>query len=55
LLGSLFNTVLGREVLTLSRDYFRISGGLERRLYEMARKHYCHQTKWRISLNCFNE
>jgi len=46
----LFNAVLGREVLTLSRDYFRISGGLERRLYELARKHCGHQTKWRISL-----
>jgi len=37
-------------VLTLSFDYFRISGGLERRLHELARKYLGHQTKWRISL-----
>jgi plasmid replication initiation protein len=51
----LFNAVLGREVLTLSRDYFRISGGLERRLYELARKHCGHQTKWRISLELLHK
>ena len=39
----LFNAVLAREVLTLSRDYFRLDGGLERRLYELARKHCGHQ------------
>src|ERR1700704_3366768 len=31
----LYNAVLGREVLTLSREYFRLDGGLERRLYEL--------------------
>jgi plasmid replication initiation protein len=51
----LFNAVLGREVLTLSRDYFRISGGLERRLYELTRKHCGHQTKWRISLELLHK
>jgi plasmid replication initiation protein len=51
----LFNAVLGREVLTLSRDYFRISSGLERRLYELARKHCGHQTKWRISLELLHK
>ncbi len=51
----LFNAVLGREVLTLSRDYFRISGGLERRLYELARKHCGHQMKWRISLELLHK
>jgi len=38
----LYNAILGREVLTLSRDYFRLSRGLERRLYELARKHCGH-------------
>jgi plasmid replication initiation protein len=47
----LFNAILGREVLTLSKDYFRLYGGLERRLYELARKHCGNQPQWTISLN----
>jgi len=46
----LFNAILGREVLTLSRDYFRLSSGLERRLYELVRKHCGQQSEWTISL-----
>ena len=46
----LYNAVLGREVLTLSRNYFRLRKGLERRLYELARKHCGKQTSWRIGL-----
>jgi plasmid replication initiation protein len=34
-----FNAVAAREILTLSRDYFRLRKPLERRLYELARKH----------------
>jgi plasmid replication initiation protein len=47
----LFNAVLGREVLTLSRDYFRLDRGLERRLYELARKHCGNQPQWTIKLD----
>jgi plasmid replication initiation protein len=47
----LFNAILGREVLTLSRDYFRLDGGLERRLYELARKHCGNQPQWTINLS----
>jgi plasmid replication initiation protein len=46
----LFNAVLAHEVLTLNREYFRLSGGLERRLYELGRKHCGRQPKWTISL-----
>jgi plasmid replication initiation protein len=46
----LFNAVLGREVLTLSRDYFQLDRGLERRLYELARKHCGNQPQWTITL-----
>jgi plasmid replication initiation protein len=45
----LFNAVLGREVLTLNRDYFQLDGGLDRRLYEIARKHCGQQPQWSIS------
>lgn len=46
----LFNAVLGRSVLTLSRDYFRLRKPLERRIYELARKHCGRQPVWRISV-----
>jgi plasmid replication initiation protein len=45
-----FNAVLGREVLTLHRDYFRLRKPLERRIYELARKHCGQQDEWAISL-----
>jgi plasmid replication initiation protein len=46
----LFDAVLAKEVLTLNRDYFRLDGGLERRLYELARKHCGHQSQWKIGM-----
>jgi hypothetical protein len=45
-----FNAVVGREVLTLHRDYFRLRKPLERRMYELARKHCGKQDEWAISL-----
>src|SRR5271165_2710329 len=46
-----FNAVLSREVLTLHRDYFRLRKPLERRMYELARKHCGKQDEWVISLD----
>ncbi len=46
----LYNAIKGKDVLTISRDYFRLRKGLERRLYELARKHCGRQPKWKISL-----
>lgn len=46
-----FNAVLGREVLTLHRDYFRLRKPLERRMYELARKHCGQQARWEVSLS----
>jgi plasmid replication initiation protein len=45
-----YRAVVSREVLTISRDYFRLRGGLERRLYEIARKHCGGQREWTIGL-----
>lgn len=45
-----FNAVRSREVLTLHRDYFRLRKPLERRMYELARKHCGKQDEWVISL-----
>ena len=47
----LYNAVQSKEVLTINRDYFRLSGGLERRLYELARKHCGHQPEWSVSID----
>lgn len=46
----MYNAILGKEVLTLHRDYFRLRKPLERRMYELARKHCGRQEKWQISL-----
>jgi len=46
----LYQAVLSRSVLTLNRDYFGLRRPLERRLYELARKHCGHQPMWRVSL-----
>ena len=45
-----FNAIRANEVLTLHRDYFRLRKPLERRIYELARKHCGRQREWRISL-----
>lgn len=46
----LYRAVLSKSVLTLSRDYFRLRKPLERRVYEIARKHCGRQPAWRISV-----
>lgn len=46
----MYNAVLGHEVLTLHRDYFRLRKPLERRIYEIARKHCGQQDHWSIRL-----
>ena len=46
----LYRAVLSKSVLTLNRDYFRLRKPLERRVYELARKHCGRQRDWRISV-----
>lgn len=46
----LYRAVLTRSVLTLSRDYFGLRKPLERRLYELARKHCGRQPRWQVSM-----
>lgn len=45
-----FNAIRETEVLTLSRRYFQLARPLERRLYEIARKHCGNKDGWPISL-----
>ena len=48
--GWVFNAIRNEEVLTLHRDYFRLRKPIERRVYELARKHCGQQKSWRITL-----
>lgn len=46
-----YRAIEAQEVLTLNRDYFRLRKPLERRIYEIARKHCgTQQPEWRVSL-----
>jgi len=42
--------VQDRRVLSINSAYFKLEGALERRLYEIARKHVGQQPEWRIGL-----
>lgn len=46
----LMEAIEHNEVLSISPDYFRLSRPLERRLYEIARKHCGKADGWKISL-----
>jgi plasmid replication initiation protein len=45
-----FQAVAAQEVLTLDRRYFQLAKPLERRLYELARKHVGQQASFKIGL-----
>jgi plasmid replication initiation protein len=47
----LFRAIEAAEVLPISRDYFRLRRPLDRRVYEVGRKHCDAQDKWRISID----
>ena len=51
----LYNAILEREILTLSRDYFRLRQPIERRLYELARKHCGNQRQWTVRLETLHK
>jgi plasmid replication initiation protein len=46
----MYRSVVSKSVLTLHRDYFGLRKPLERRVYEIARKHCGRQAEWRIGL-----
>ncbi len=46
----LFRAVLSKSVLTLNRDYFKLRKPLERRVYELARKHCGRQPEWKVTV-----
>jgi plasmid replication initiation protein len=51
----LFRSVKAKQVLTLSPDYFRIRKPVDRRIYELARKHCGSQRQWQCALKTLYE
>ena len=51
----LYRSIKARHVLTISRDYFRLRKPLDRRIYELARKHCGAQPKWRVRIATLHE
>jgi plasmid replication initiation protein len=50
-----YRIIQGSEVLTLSRDYFRLRKPTDRRIYELARKHCGEQDEWKIALDLLHK
>lgn len=50
-----FDAIENNHVLTLNRLYFFLRKPLERRLYELARKHCGNQASWRIGLGTLRD
>ena len=46
----LFRAIDAAEVLPISREYFRLRRPIDRRIYEIARKHCGKQPSWKISV-----
>jgi plasmid replication initiation protein len=44
-------SIEANEVVTISNDYFQLRKPLERRIYELARKHCGNQKQWKIGLS----
>ena len=51
----MFDAIESKEVLTLNKRYFQLRKPLERRLYELARKHCGRQRKWVIGLELLHK
>jgi len=51
----LYRSVKAKQVLTLSPDYFRIRKPIDRRIYELARKHCGSQRQWQCTLKTLHE
>jgi len=51
----LYRSILAEDVLTLNKDYFCLRKPIERRIYEIARKHCGRQKTWKISLDLLHK
>ncbi|MCP5002539.1 MAG: replication initiator protein A [Planctomycetes bacterium] len=50
-----FSAIRKKEVLTLNRAYFRLRKPIERRIYEIARKHCGHKNTWSVGLSILHK
>ena len=50
-----YHAIVANELLTINRDYFRLRKPMERRLYEIARKHCGDQKEWKIGLRTLHK
>lgn len=46
----IYRAIASSEVLPINRDYFRLRAPVDRRIYEIARKHCGKQASWRVGL-----
>lgn len=46
----IFRAISSAEVLPINRDYFRLRAPVDRRIYEIVRKHCGQQASWRVGL-----
>jgi plasmid replication initiation protein len=51
----LFRAIEANQVLPIHRDYFRLRSPVDRRLYELARKHCGQQPQWQIGLELLKD
>lgn len=51
----LFRSITSNAVLTISPDYFRLRKPLDRRIYELARKHCGNNNYWQFELKTLHE
>ncbi len=51
----LFRAIESNQVLPIHKDYFRLRSPVDRRLYELARKHCGQQPQWQISLDLLRD
>jgi hypothetical protein len=51
----LFRAIEGNQVLPIHKDYFRLRSPVDRRLYELARKHCGQQAQWQIGIELLKD
>ena len=47
----LFRAIENTEVLTLNKEYFRLRRSIDRRIYEIVRKHCGTKSRWQIGID----
>jgi len=51
----LYKSITNKSVLTISPDYFRLRKPLDRRIYELARKHCGNNSSWKFDLDTLHQ